>query len=178
MKPRRRISPPIGGDRRLRDVDLTTAVSNLVFSQLRRDVSGATNAKRDGNLEWNRPARQLDVGSRYEYHSRSSENAATLHSCQEIQGFSLVELVVVIVIVGILASFGVPRFLKSVEKAKAAESFGYLAAVRSAQERYQSKKGTYASSVDDLDLQCAPPNTSASGASTPGRPARSRTPGG
>jgi prepilin-type N-terminal cleavage/methylation domain-containing protein len=59
------------------------------------------------------------------------------------KGFTLVELAVVIVIIGVLAAFGVPRFLKSVERSKAAEAFQYLAAVRAAQERFISKEGKY-----------------------------------
>ena len=59
------------------------------------------------------------------------------------KGFTLVELAVVIVIIGVLAAFGVPKFLKSVERSKAAEAFQYLAAVRAAQERYISKEGKY-----------------------------------
>jgi prepilin-type N-terminal cleavage/methylation domain-containing protein len=73
------------------------------------------------------------------------------------RGFTLVELAGVIVIVGVLAAFGVPRFLKSVEKSKASEAFGYLSAVRSAQERYQSQQGCYAGRVADLDIQYATP---------------------
>jgi type IV pilus assembly protein PilA len=59
------------------------------------------------------------------------------------KGFTLVELAVVIVIIGVLAAFGVPQFLKSVERSKASEAFNYLSAVRSAQERYLAKNGVY-----------------------------------
>ncbi len=72
-------------------------------------------------------------------------------------GFTLVELAVVIVIIGVLAAFGVPRFIKSVEKSKASEAFEYLAGVRTAQERYQSQYGTYATNVTDLDIKASPP---------------------
>ncbi|MEN6458364.1 MAG: prepilin-type N-terminal cleavage/methylation domain-containing protein [Thermoguttaceae bacterium] len=73
------------------------------------------------------------------------------------KGFTLVELAVVIVIIGVLAAFGVPQFLKSVERSKAAEAFNYLAAVRAAQERYLAKEGIYATNLTDLDIvQTAP----------------------
>ncbi len=73
------------------------------------------------------------------------------------KGFTLVELAVVIVIIGVLAAFGVPRFLNSVERSKASEAFAYLAAVRSAQERYQAREGTFASDITALDIPMSAP---------------------
>ncbi len=73
-------------------------------------------------------------------------------------GFTLVELAVVVVIIGVLAAFGVPRMLKSVERAKASEAFNYLAAVRAAQERHQSRQGTYSDALDHLDVQIPVPH--------------------
>ncbi len=73
------------------------------------------------------------------------------------KGFTLVELAVVIVIIGVLAAFGVPRFLKSVERSKAAEAFSYLSAVRSSQERYLAQYGQYSSDISLLDIQYPTP---------------------
>jgi prepilin-type N-terminal cleavage/methylation domain-containing protein len=68
------------------------------------------------------------------------------------KGLTLVELAVVIVIIGVLAAFGVPKFLASVETSKAAEAFNYFEAVASAQERYIAQNGVYANAVSKLDV--------------------------
>jgi AMMECR1 domain-containing protein len=57
---------------------------------------------------------------------------------------------VVVVIIGVLAAFGVPRFLDSVERSKASESFNYLSAVRAAQERHHARQGTYSEDLSEL----------------------------
>jgi prepilin-type N-terminal cleavage/methylation domain-containing protein len=72
-------------------------------------------------------------------------------------GFTLVELAIVIVIIGVLAAFGVPRFRDSVERSKAAEAFSYLSSVRAAQERYHGRLGTYSDKVSKLDIQLPSP---------------------
>ncbi len=73
------------------------------------------------------------------------------------KGFTLVELSVVIVIIGVLAAFAVPRFRNAVERSKAGEAYNYLSAVRSAQERYHSRQGTYADAMDKLDIKMSVP---------------------
>ena len=93
---------------------------------------------------------------------------SNLVAAKNRKGFTLVELAVVIVIIGVLAAFGVPRFLKSVERSKAAEAFSYLAAVRSAQERSQAKNGTYEDTIANLDISFAVPKYFTVGAVSPG----------
>jgi len=73
------------------------------------------------------------------------------------RGFTLVELAIVIVIIGVLASFGVPRFRDAVERSKAGESMNYLSAVRAAQERFHAREGTYADAMGDLDISIPSP---------------------
>jgi prepilin-type N-terminal cleavage/methylation domain-containing protein len=84
-------------------------------------------------------------------------NTVTLSQTRARKGFSLVELSVVVIIIGVLAAFGVPRLLQSVERSKASESFKYLASVRAAQERYQARQGTYASDITMLDMEQTAP---------------------
>jgi prepilin-type N-terminal cleavage/methylation domain-containing protein len=81
----------------------------------------------------------------------------TISRMRTRKGFTLVELAVVIVIIGVLAAFGVPKFLNSVEKSKAAEAFNYLSTVQSAQERYIAQNGYYATTVAALDITMPAP---------------------
>jgi type IV pilus assembly protein PilA len=73
------------------------------------------------------------------------------------KGFTLVELAVVIVIIGVLAAFGVPKFLTSVERSKASEAFSYLSAIRDAEERYLAQQGVYATDPTTLDVSIPAP---------------------
>ncbi len=72
-------------------------------------------------------------------------------------GFSLVELTIVVVILGVLAMLAVPRYQTAVERSKASEAFSYCAQVQGAQERYAARKGEYSHSMRNLDIKIDSP---------------------
>jgi prepilin-type N-terminal cleavage/methylation domain-containing protein len=62
---------------------------------------------------------------------------------QKTKGFTLVELMVVIVIIGILAAVAIPKFLDASQKAKASEFPTLLTAIYTGQLAYNAEKGSY-----------------------------------
>lgn len=58
-------------------------------------------------------------------------------------GFTLIEILVVVMILGILAAIAMPQYFKVVERGRAAEAFSMYDSLRSAQSRYLSTTGNF-----------------------------------
>ena len=74
------------------------------------------------------------------------------------QGFTLIELMVVIVIIGVLASLAIPRFTEASLKAKVAEAPRVLASYESAYLAAQAELGEGTLNADDLIYSPPDPN--------------------
>lgn len=68
------------------------------------------------------------------------------------KGFTLLELLTVVIIVAILSSLAVPQFFRVAERARSAEATAAMGAIRSAQMRYYAEHAIFTDDVDELDV--------------------------
>jgi type IV pilus assembly protein PilE len=64
-------------------------------------------------------------------------------SCRKSRGFTLVELMIVIVIIGILAAIAIPSYQSSTKKSRRSAAEGDLMNFAQAMERYFTNNGSY-----------------------------------
>jgi prepilin-type N-terminal cleavage/methylation domain-containing protein len=70
----------------------------------------------------------------------------------KIRGFTLTEVLIVVVVLAILAALVLPRFSSQDERGFIAEATGALSAVRQAEEAYRLENPTYTNVIADLDV--------------------------
>lgn len=75
------------------------------------------------------------------------------------RGFTLVEIMVVVIIVGILAAVALPGYMDQVRKGRRSDAFDAMVLVQQQQERHRSQNAQYAADFDALKV----PATSAAG---------------
>lgn len=61
------------------------------------------------------------------------------------RGFTLIELMIVLVVVAILASFAIPSYLSQVRKSRRSDATSMLGDLQLRQERYRAENPTYGS---------------------------------
>jgi prepilin-type N-terminal cleavage/methylation domain-containing protein len=61
-----------------------------------------------------------------------------------LAGFTLIELMIVVVIIGVLAAVAVPAFRRYIYRAQATEATAFLQEIRARQETYRVDNGRYA----------------------------------
>ena len=71
---------------------------------------------------------------------------------QSTAGFSLIELLVVIIIIGILSAIALPSFLNQAAKAKQTSAKLTVGSVNRAQQAYRVEKPTFAGTWTDLEV--------------------------
>ena len=62
-------------------------------------------------------------------------------------GFTQIEPIIMLIVLGMLTVLQVPRLLLAAERATASEAFVFLSAAMASQERYNSMNGTYSSDL-------------------------------
>ena len=68
-------------------------------------------------------------------------------------GFTLLELLMVVIIIAILASLALPQYIRATERSRATEALQILGALRASEHRYraQSAKNDYTGVLAELD---------------------------
>ena len=68
------------------------------------------------------------------------------------KGFTLVELLIAVLIIGVIAGISMPMYFRAVEKSRASESLHVLGTLAKAQQRHKLQSNEYTDTIDELDI--------------------------
>jgi len=69
------------------------------------------------------------------------------------RGFTMLEIMTVVIIISILSILAVTQYTKAVERQHGRNAITYLKTIRSAQMRYYMENNKFASDVNELDIE-------------------------
>ena len=110
-------------------------------------------AVRGGGTNRSKVLQRLPAGTQ----ERSFGSMGDRDMTKRREGFTLIELMIVVAIIGILAAIAIPNFLRFQLRSKTGEAKANLAAIRTAEEGYFSEYSTYVTAAQDP--AAAPNNT-------------------
>ena len=67
-------------------------------------------------------------------------------------GFTIMELIIVVILIALLTSVAYPRYIKAMEKSKVGEAMTNLFSIRMAEKVYFIQHGTFTSNMADLSI--------------------------
>ena len=74
------------------------------------------------------------------------------------KGFTLLEVLVVIIIIGILAALALPQYMKTIKKARVAEATSNIGSIRGAEIRYYQENDAIVAGSNFSELDIEDPN--------------------
>tara|TARA_Y100000589_G_scaffold52113_1_gene43373 strand:- start:521 stop:1165 length:645 start_codon:yes stop_codon:yes gene_type:complete len=78
------------------------------------------------------------------------KSISSIKKLKEEEGFTLVELIVVVMMIGILSSIAIPQFMTAADKAKQKEATGIVSALVKAATAYQTEYGVLPRNAGEL----------------------------
>jgi type IV pilus assembly protein PilA len=69
------------------------------------------------------------------------------------KGFTLIELMIVVVIIGILAALAIPRFMQATTKSKQSEAKQILKQIYTMERAYRQEHGEYCLNLTDIGVE-------------------------
>lgn len=78
-----------------------------------------------------------------------------MHTFKHTPGFTLIEVMIVVAVIGILAAIAYPSYQESVQKSRRSDAKAALLSLQQAQEKYRANCIQYADAIDDDTYGCA-----------------------